>query len=229
MNQPSIFQLPLWEKYKQNIFAVIHEALIILQNRSKLPLIEDHPTKHNLNRELYQCFREACCKKKLPHHLPTREGKNPPYEGDQEPTERESTIPDFYWHIIDDQAEDDFCERRFILECKRLGNLSSSSWNLNANYVNNGIRRFIVKPHEYGKGDDSGGMVGYIQSMSFDDIFEAVNLAINQSPEEISPLLSPTNGWKEKGISELEHPLKRSFPISPFRMYHFWIDIRSKY
>ncbi len=229
MSQPSIFQLPLWERYKRDIFVIIREALLILASRPELPLIEDHPKKHSLNRELYRCFREACRQKKLPYHMPTREGKNPPYEGDNDPIERESKIPDFYWQFVDDQADEENCVRRFILECKRLGRPSSPGWKLNENYVQYGIRRFITQPHEYGKGDDAGGMIGYIQSMSFDDILHKINITITQSPESISPLPPPVNGWQEKGVSELEHQLERSFPISSFRMCHFWIDLRSNY
>jgi hypothetical protein len=199
---------------------------MILRSKPELPTIEDHPKKHSLNRELYKCFRKACHRKKLPYHIPTREGKNPPYESDIDPTERESYIPDFLWKIVDDQADEEFCERHFVLECKRLGSPSSKTWKLNENYVQNGIRRFITQPHEYGKGDDACGMVGYVQSMAFDEILKEVNLAIIQNPEPISLLSPPIEGWNEKGVSTMEHQLERLFPISPFRLRHFWVDLR---
>ena len=227
MSQPSIFQLPLWENHKHNIFIVIRDALLILASRPNLPSIEDHPKKPSLNRELYICFRKAAHRKNLSFLLPTREGKSPAFEGDLEPTERENKIPDFHWKLVDPLANEENCERRFILECKRLGKPSSPNWNLNENYVQNGIRRFIAQPHEYGKGDDSCGMIGYIQNMDFDEILQEIHYAIGRNPEPISPLPTPINGWREQGISELEHDLERPFPISPFRMYHFWVDLRS--
>ena len=84
----------------------------------------------------------------------------------------------------------------------------------------------VLAKTEYGKGDDTCGMVGYVQSMEFDGILQEINLAINKNPEPISSLSSPVSGWQEKGASELEHQLERSFPISPFRMHHFWVDLR---
>ncbi|MHA2062609.1 MAG: hypothetical protein ACW963_10020, partial [Candidatus Sifarchaeia archaeon] len=173
---------------------IITEALMVLCKNPELPIVEDDRQMHSLNRELYFCFREAYRRKKpqLLHQLPTCDAKNPPNESDNIPTASERTRPDFYWDIMDHQAEEEFCERRFVLECKRLGKPSSKSWNLNENYVQNGIRRFITQPHEYGKGDDTCGMVGYIQNMTFDEILREVNLAIIQNPEPIS-LLSPPN------------------------------------
>ncbi len=144
---------------------------------------------------------------------------------------RENKKPDFYWQFIDHTADEDSCERYFFVECKRLGNLSSQNWTLNENYVKEGIRRFITTPHEYGKGEDTCGMIGYVQNMGVDDILSEVNLAITQNPEAISLLLPPGNGWQENDTSELEHEFEliRPFPKSPFRMVHFWVDIRSHF
>jgi hypothetical protein len=229
MNQPSIFQLPLWGNYKRNIFIVIRSALLILLQEQNLPKIEDSTTQHSLNRHLAKnCFKKAVYQNQLPNHMPTYNGENPPYKDDIERHPRENKKPDFYWRLIDHTAEEVSCERNFILECKRLGQ-SNRSWPLNENYIKEGIRRFIVGPHEYGKGDDACGMIGYVQSMDFDEILQEINYVISQNPEPISLLPMPVNGWQEKGISELEHDLERPFPDSPFRMYHFWVDLRSNY
>ncbi len=225
MSQPRISQANTWYRYKQDVLLLIHETLHLLRLQANLPQIEDSTTQHSLNRELSRCFRKACWKLKLHNHLPTREGKNPPYYGDSNPTEREEKRPDFYWQFIDHLASEDVCERRFILECKRLGHPSSPSWKLNANYVNHGIIRFISSPHEYGKGDDEGGMIGYVQSMELDDILLEVNKTAADGYKTIS-LLQLTKIWEEKGVSELTHVLERPFPISPFRLHHFWVDLR---
>ena len=224
MSQPSIFQLTSWENYKHNIFIAIHEALLILLQEQNLPKIEDSPIQHSLNRHLAKvCFKKAIYLNRLPISRPTYNGENPPYKDDVERHLRENTKPDFAWSIIDHTADEENCERNFILECKRLGDQPSK------NYVNKGIRRFIAQPHEYGKGDDSCGMIGYIQSMGFDDILQEINSAISQNSDPISSLPLPINGWQENGISELEHDLERPFPVSPFRMCHFWVDLRSNY
>ncbi len=124
---------------------------------------------------------------------------------------------------------EDACERRFVLECKRLGKPTSSSWILNENYVQNGIHRFVTSPHEYGKGDDTGGMVGYIQSMELNEILEEVNAAARNSSAPTLELTLSSDGWKENGVSELEHELTRNFPISVFFLHHFWVDLRNSY
>lgn len=61
------------------------------------------------------------------------------------------------------------------VECKRLGDSSSSSWNLNENYVNNGIQRFDSITHEYGKRAPSGLMIGYVVGMTPENILTEVN------------------------------------------------------
>jgi len=223
MDQPRISQANTWDRYKRDMFLLIHEALLILCLQTNLPEVEDSSTQHSLNRELFRCFRKACRNLKLQNHLPIREGKNPPYFDDLVPTEREEKRSDFYWQFIDSLASEDSCERRFILECKRLGHPSSSSWKLNNNYIHHGVLRFISSPHEYGKGDNAGGMIGYVQSMELDDILREVNgFAINK----LIPPLQLVKKWEEKNVSELVHDLERPFPISPFRLHHFWVDLR---
>ncbi len=61
------------------------------------------------------------------------------------------------------------------VECKRLGHPTSATWNLNENYVKNGIKRFDSKTHEYGKRAYSGMMIGYIISMTPKKIEAEVN------------------------------------------------------
>lgn len=225
MSQPRISQVNTWTRYKQDIFSLIAETLLLLQQQPDLPEIEDSTSQPSLNRELFRCFRKACKNLGLTYHLPTREGKNPPYFGDITPKPREEKRPDFYWQFIDSLADEASCEKRFILECKRLGSPSSANWKLNQNYLNHGILRFLSAPHEYGKGDDEGAMVGYIQSMDLEDIYREISQAIQDISEPI-PLLQLLGEWKEKDISKLVHDCERQFPISPYRLHHFWVDLR---
>ncbi|MCA9946118.1 MAG: hypothetical protein KC449_21690, partial [Anaerolineales bacterium] len=68
-------------------------------------------------------------------------------------------------------------------------------------------------------------MVGYIQSMDLEEIYREISQAIQDISVPI-PLLQLLGGWKEKGISKLVHDCERSFPISPYRLHHFWVDLR---
>jgi hypothetical protein len=225
MARPLISELDIWGKYKSEIFDVIREALSNLQGVPDLK--ED---EISLNRELHFCFVEATYRLKLNHHLPMQEGKNPPDPDDEERAKREDKIPDFYWQFSDHTVIDPRrCARRFVLECKRLGKPTSSRWILNKNYVQNGIRRFVFEEHGYGKGDESGAMVGYVQNMEFDVILLEVNAAIETSPEPIPTLPAPAGGWIVNGISRLDHIFERSFLQTPFHLWHLWVDLRHRY
>ena len=219
-----ITQRHTWPRYKEDIVRVILEALTMLREREDL--IADEV---DLNRKLFFCFKRAAHKLRLSHHLPVPEGKNPPYEDDEQRAARENKRPDFYWQFCDASVDDPkWCDRRFVLECKRLGKPRSSTpnWILTRNYIQHGITRFLSGEHEYAKGDDSGAMIGYVENMEFDVILSEVNTYMASSTVPISPLSIPAKGWQKDGISALEHTLIRTFPISPFLLLHFWIDFR---
>ena len=38
-----------------------------------------------------------------------------------------------------------------------------------------------------------------------------------------------SEGWQKHSTSQLDHDLERPFPISPFHLWHFWIDLRDCY
>ena len=114
---------------------------------------------------------------------------------------------------------------RLILN--RLGNPTSASWNLNENYVINGIKRFDCKTHEYGKRAPSGMMIGYIISMT---------------PAEIE---MEVNGYQKKHLPNCPHITfksdvktlfqthqeiqRRNVEPTQFELIHLWVDLRDKY
>ncbi|MEE4356904.1 MAG: hypothetical protein V2I97_10570 [Desulfococcaceae bacterium] len=157
-----------------------------------------------------------------------------PYDRSAVSVERERKIPDFKWGFADHTAYDAQeypfkGDRDFDIECKRLGNPTSQSWKLNKQYVKDGIRRFVTNEHRYGEDESSGAMIGYIENMEFDSILNEVNAAITANPELIPLLSAPSEGWKKKAVSHLFHDLERPFPVSPFHLWHFWIDLRGCY
>ena len=201
---------------------------MLLRQQPDLPAVEQSSKNPSLNRDLYKCIRKVCnSQTRLRYHLLVYEGQNLPGQGDK-PAESERKRPDFYWHIANHLAGDDEAELRFVLECKRLGTpeRSGENFELNKNYARKGILRFLMSSHEYGKGDDEGGMIGYVQSMEFADILEEINQTARENPVSITGIPLPPDGWVKDGISEMGHVLERPFPISPFRLRHFWVDIR---
>ncbi len=226
MGQPNIYRRkqPTWAGYKADILRVLLEGLSMLRDKYRLVTGEV-----NLNRELFFCFKRAVKKLGLYYHLPVPEGNNPPYEGDEQRVLRENKRPDFYWQFYDDTVDDPkYGDRHFILECKCLGKPRSSSpnWILNRNYIQYGITRFLSEEHGYAKGDESGAMVGYVESADFETILCEVNSHIASCEFRMPLLATPIVGWQEYGISRLEHTLIRTFPASPFLLLHFWLDIR---
>ncbi len=71
--------------------------------------------------------------------------------------------------------------------------------------------------------------------MTREDIFQEINTAIEQVKQtlppqiKISPLSFPQDGWQDKATTRLIHQLERSFPKSPFTLWHFWLDLHNCY
>jgi hypothetical protein len=186
-----------------------------------------------LNRLLHLCLQEATYKLtkadstfNLP--LPAYDGRNPPHPNDKRKAKREDNRPDFYWTLMDHEANyPDWC-RTFALEGKRLGEPTnrSRSWVLNRNYVRDGILRFFQEDKGYGKGCDVGAIVGYVQNKSFDEIFGEVNSHIATYAPSIPLLTLSDDGWKDQGVSYLSHTFQRSYVPLCFLLQHFWIDMK---
>jgi hypothetical protein len=177
MSQPRISRLGIWERHEKRVIEVLLVALSILQSKVGIGQSEV-----DLNRELYFCLLEANRQQwtmgKGFDHPPVGEGKNPPCPDDEQRARRESKIPDFLWSLIDHTEPDPKrSAHHFIIECKRLGKKPRADWVLNENYVQHGILRFITVEHGYAKGENSGAMVGYLQSMDFDNILNEVNIS----------------------------------------------------
>ncbi len=222
MSQPRLSKLNIWARHEQRVLKIFIEALTILQAGAGLSLSEI-----NLNRELYFCLLEANRKMGKEGFLypPTYEAKNPPDPDDEQRTARENKIPDFYWGYLDDMEPDPRrSARNFYIECKRLGKPPRADWILNENYVHHGICRFITKEHGYAQGEQSAAMVGYVQSMELDDILREVNTAAMSF--SVPKIKTSSKGWKFKGVSQLQQKINRPFPVTPFNLWHLWIDLR---
>jgi hypothetical protein len=152
------------------------------------------------------------------------EANNQPSPDDSERTPREGKRPDFQWNFQDDQAEDlDRATRTYVVECKRLGR-AIGTWVLNVNYVAQGVRRFVDASHLYGKDDSGGGMIGYVQSMDVDSIWDEVAQQLVDAGFAALPKPGPHPG--STVLHSASHDLTRADAWSPFRLRHFWVDLR---
>jgi hypothetical protein len=106
------------------------------------------------------------------------------------------------------------------IECKLLGQPTSPSWNLNRNYMSNGIERFDNE-HQYGRGVHDGFMIGYIISMCPDSICTEVNRHLNTTGMYLCFNFSGK-------VNACTTRLKRTC-VKPeiFNLSHLWVDLRS--
>lgn len=106
------------------------------------------------------------------------------------------------------------------IECKLLGQPTSPSWNLNRNYVQNGIERFDNN-HEYGKGVPNGFMIGYIVTMCPVSICIEVNHHLKTTGMN---LFFNFSGKVNSYVTRLKRTRVKP---EVFELNHLWVDLRS--
>lgn len=218
----------LWSRYEKSILEVLIGALGMLQQEKSLPMDEN-----SINFNLYFLIRNTNHRLRQKGKglltIPLWEGQNQPSSEDDIDDARLRKKPDFQWQIVNDLEHDpNRAYRHYAIECKRLGNLATKTWNLNENYVKEGILRYIKKEYGYGENTPSGVMIGYIQSMELVDIFSEVNSFV--SKESIAAMTHPINGWINGGVSDMKQQLDRPQVLpTPFNLHHLWVDLRSIY
>lgn len=228
MDQPSILSKSrdLWDQKQASFLKAIELALNKLRLEINLPKQEI-----DLNRKLYWLMLEAIHELdpegKIYQTIPSPEACNPPDPSDETRAERELKRPDFLWGYRDNHAElleSAYMAKSFAIECKRLGFPDPRYWVLNENYITKGVQRFIERKHGYASSASSGMMVGYVQTMDLLDILNEVNQ--HGRNNSVSKIDLSSDGWQPNSISHLGHEFDRQYPITPFYLLHFWVDLR---
>lgn len=164
-----------------------------------------------LNRRLFQKISEVTTVGTPLIECPIQPSKN-----DEFSLPREEKKPDITLRLLDAENREHL---DYHVECKRLGTPPSQYCSA---YITRGAARFIDPQYGYGCFCDLGFMIGYIQDMKFQEVFEVVNLyAVGND----IPPLELISGGNEVSLSTLEHILNRrqKFPI--FRLRHYWADM----
>lgn len=223
MSQPNLFTLDTWDRHENLVLEVFQCALVRLEGESELP--ED---ERELNRKLYflaktENLRLIRAGRRLGSTI-IPDSPNLPIDEHAESRARESKRPDFQCELIDAQAGEYLV---YALECKRLGRPKPRTWVLNENYTKKGVQRFMDSESGYGEGAASGAMIGYLQTMSPDEILKEVN----GYAETVSvPAINRTEAhWIDRGVTRLNQTLDRKVSPSPFRLRHLWADLRHRY
>jgi len=216
---PRLNMLRIWAKREGMCLAILERALLLLRKENGLPEAEV-----DLNRCLYFCLLTASSQLYPADPVaPISECNNQPDPDDLSRATREQKRPDFQW-VYRDQYEPDpkRSSKQFVVECKRLGKPNRPDWVFNLNYVRHGVCRFRDPKWAYAQRFASGAMVGYCQNMPPPQVLKEVNEEArgNSLPDLVS------SGTYAAGGDRLEHAFDRSFDVSPFRLFHLWIDLR---
>nr|VFK79658.1 MAG: hypothetical protein BECKSD772D_GA0070982_105829 [Candidatus Kentron sp. SD] len=217
--RPNLWKIPTWEQRLIHYLAVFERALVLVMQEEEPPILEKE-----LNRLLDLKLVDACVEldKRQRFSHPTPETKNPSDPEFRETQTYEEKRPDFQWTHIDQSIPDAPVKRSFTIECKRLG----KGQNFNKKYVTRGVIRFRHPGWRYGKDLSEGLMIGYIQSGEHNGIRAKIDETLRS--EDIDELTCNDSEWKKAGVSRLEHRFTREFPVSPFRLIHFWLDLRGR-
>jgi hypothetical protein len=212
----------LWCDWEDFCFRCLRRALRRLRMGHNLPEGENA-----LNARLFDELRIAA------RELASRSFSYPPircecpvqpYGVSDEDHRRLKATPDITWGYEDEREPDPLLATRdFVIECKRLRSPTAAGWIFTTHYAEDGISRFVDPMKRYGEGVNSAAMVGYWQDESVTILHSEV---CNKARQAGLPALSRVSTkWRHKGVTELLHSFARSFPLSPFQLHHFWIDL----
>lgn len=220
-SRPTLIRKRLWQSRRDHYIAVFENALMLLCQRSELPV--DEP---GLVRELH--FTSVTARRKLDpkgrYGRPVFEAQSLPDPDSQILESFEYKRPDIQWIHDDESAVDDrHREKSFVIECKRLGRTTASGWNLNEQYVIGGVSRFLSPEWRYGLHMSEGMMIGFIQDMTPSEILFVLNEHLGN--RSLSNLESEMP-LSDQGVNRLSHEFERPFSKSPFTLLHQWVDIR---
>jgi hypothetical protein len=209
--------IALWQCHENLYYSIFYEAL-------KRFNINDVQRKDEdaISEALCPVLNEVCFEHADDVSTPDSENPIQPVINEELKGGKSRKRPDFTCSLINSFAiSSEMYKIPFHVECKRLGD-TVGSWNLNKNYVTNGIKRFDCKSHEYGKRAPSGMMIGYIGSMEPIVILGKVNKYLFADK---FPLLSFSFTLK---VVSCEQELMRKY-VKPeeFKLIHLWVNLKN--
>lgn len=206
----------LWERHEnlyQTIFCDALAQLIITDEQRK--------DEDAISEALCPILQQVCFTHKDKPMPPGWEGPISPVSNEELKGGKARKRPDFTCKLVDPFA--DSCEMHAIslhIECKRLGK-KKGSWNLNKNYIENGVNRFDSRTHEYGKRASCGMMIGYIVNSKTNDVLNDVN---SHLPTAISALQFLFATPVEYCASTFK---RKHVAPKHFKLIHIWVDLRN--
>jgi len=203
----------IWSRFVALYIEIFCQALELLQITDEMKKNESR-----ISEELCPKLQGICFNNKDKPETPRWEQPKMPITQDEVAKANNAKRPDFTCSFVDTSAETpEMHEVSLHIECKRLG-IKTSSWNLNKNYIDNGINRFDSLTHEYGKRANDGIMIGYIVSSTKLTIQQEINRSLPGNIEQL----------KFKGKSKIEkvitHFTRKNVKPLDFTLHHIWAD-----
>jgi hypothetical protein len=216
MRKNKSFSEPIenWLQFVNLGIEIFCKALDLLQVTEKM---KENEIK--ISQALYPKIKSVCFNHEQNPELPKIGAEIGAATEDELIDESINKKPDFSYSLVNPfaESEKDY-EMHLHIECKCIGYNRSSSWNLNRNYIDNGINRFDCLSHKYGKGAGDGIMIGYIISSKKYDIQEIINKDL---PENIEKLNFKTRNKVENITTKFKRENVEPFD---FKLHHIWVD-----
>jgi len=217
-----------WNIFKQEYLELFTISLLELADMESVTGDEDAISERLIIILRRVCFKLNQSRKNGEIRVPIWEAPIQPTAEDEIKGGKRRKRPDFTCYYFNAHANSsEHQEVSLHIECKRLGSPTSPSWNLNENYVSNGIKRFDCVIFNYGKGAPTGIMIGYIINMAPEDIRADVNAYQKKILPEYPGIEFDSN---EKSILKAHQEIQRRsvLPLE-FELFHLWTDLRVKY
>jgi hypothetical protein len=217
-----------WNAFKQLYIEVFSTALRELAEKDSLSGDEDAISELLILNIRQVCFNFNRSRDKKEIRAPIWEAPIQPVNRGELRGGKRRKRPDFTCYYFNCHAGSaDEQEIPLHVECKRLGSPTSPSWNLNKNYVINGIKRFDCSTHQYGKRSPSGMMIGYIISMTPQEIEIEVNGYQKKHLPNCPAITFTFDGTTP--FQTHQQIRRRSVKPAQFELIHLWVDLRGKY
>ena len=209
--------IALWQCHENLYYSIFYKALKRLNINDVQRKDEDA-----ISEALCPVLTEVCFEHAEDVSTPDWEKPIQPVKKEELKGGKSRKRPDFTCSLTNSIAtSSEMYEIPFHVECKRLGD-TVGSWNLNKNYVTNGIKRFDCKSHEYGKRAPSGMMIGYIVSMEPIVILEIVNKYLSTDK---FPLLNLS--FSQKTVSCEQELMRKYVKPEEFKLIHLWANLKT--
>lgn len=216
-----------WKTFIQNYLELFTISLRELTNVESVTGDEDAISERLILILRQVCFKLNKSRKNGEIRVPIWEAPIQPTTEDEIKGGKSRKRPDFtcnYFNAHANSSEQQ--EVSLHVECKRLGSPTSSFWNLNENYVRNGIKRFDCVMFNYGKHAPTGMMIGYIMDMTSEDIRVDVNAYQKKHLPDYPEIEFDSD---EESIRRAHQKIqRRSVEPLEFELVHLWTDLRVK-